>query len=292
VAGLQGAEMETPGGLSVVAQYRLTPGSISPNVISAIQAHLMNAKTIVSLLSAAVFALAIAPLPAHSADAPKSIRVLLVTGDDVAPAHNWLEVSQAIRDVLSGTGKFDVKICEDTGVLDSTAALQRYDMVFLHLYNAKTPTLSDAAKENLLNFVKGGKGLAVSHLSSASFKEWPEFQKLCGRYWVMGKSGHGPRSVFKVRIANTNHPITKGIQDFETDDELYAKLQGDAPIGVLVTADSDWSHQTEPLAFTVEYGSGRVFHEAFGHDGKAVKNPPVSKLIQQGCEWAATGTVK
>jgi type 1 glutamine amidotransferase len=165
-------------------------------------------------------------------------------------------------------------------------------MVFLHLYNAKTPTLSDAAKENLLKFVKGGKGLAVSHLSSASFKEWPEFQKLCGRYWVMGKSGHGPRSVFKVKIANTTHPITKGIQDFEADDELYAKLQGDAPIGVLVTADSDWSHQTEPLAFTVEYGTGRVFHEAFGHDGKAVKNPSVSKLIQQGCEWAATGAVK
>jgi type 1 glutamine amidotransferase len=108
----------------------------------------------------------------------------------------------------------------------------------------------------------------------------------------MGKSGHGPRSVFKAQVANKEHAITKGLADFEADDELYAKMQGDVPINVLVTADSDWSKQTEPLAFTLEYGKGRVFHEAFGHDGKAIRNPSVQKLIQRGCEWAATGKVE
>jgi type 1 glutamine amidotransferase len=81
------------------------------------------------------------------------------------------------------------------------------------------------------------------------------------------------------------------LEDFEADDELYVKLLGDAPINVLVEADSDWSKKTEPLAFTLEYGKGRVFHEAFGHDAKAIRNPSVQKLIQRGCEWAATGKV-
>ena len=230
--------------------------------------------------------------PASPAAAtPKKINVLLVTGDDVG-VHPWYEVSQAIRETLLAAGKFDVKVCEDPGVLDSAATLQRYDAIFLHLYNAKLPTLSDASKQNLLDFVKGGKGLCVSHLSSASFKEWTEFQKLCGRYWVMGKSGHGPRSTFKAQIADKDHPITRGLQDFEADDELYAKLLGDTPIQALVTADSDWSKQTEPLAFTLEYGQGRVFHETFGHDGKAIRNPSVQKLIQRGTEWAATGKVE
>jgi type 1 glutamine amidotransferase len=231
-------------------------------------------------------------LTSQAAETSNKIRVLLVTGDDVAPAHNWAEVSQAIKETLASTGRFEVRVCEDAGVLDSATSLARYDLLFLHLYNAKTPTLSDAAKENLLQFVRGGKGLAVSHLSSASFKEWAEFQKMCGRYWVMGKSGHGPRSVFKVRVANKEHPIATGLVDFEADDELYAKLQGEGDINVLVEADSDWSKQTEPLAFTLDYGKGRVFHEAFGHDGKAVRNPSVQKLIQRGCEWAATGTVR
>ena len=232
------------------------------------------------------------PSPSRAAEAANKLRVLLVTGDDVTPPHNWGEVSQAIKETLVSAGRFEVRVCEDAGVLDSATSLPRYDLVFLHLYNAKTPTLSAAAKANLLQFVNGGKGLAVSHLSSASFKEWEEFRKLCGRYWVMGQSGHGPRAVFKARIANKAHPITKGLEDFEADDELYAKLQGDAPINVLVEADSDWSKKTEPLAFTVEYGKGRVFHEAFGHDGKAVRNPSVQKLIQRGCEWAATGKVE
>jgi len=231
-------------------------------------------------------------LAGRAGEAPKKIRVLLVTGDDVMPAHNWLEVSQAIRETLLAAGKFEVRICEDAGVLDAATSLERYDLIFLHLYNAKTPTLSPAAKENLSNFVKGGKGLALSHLSSASFKEWEEFRKMCGRYWVMKQSGHGPRSVFKVRVANKEHPITQGVTDFEADDELYSKMQGDAPINVLVEADSDWSKKTEPLAFTLEYGQGRVFHELFGHDGKAVRTPSVQKLIQRGCEWAATGKVE
>jgi len=176
-------------------------------------------------------------------------------------------------------------------VLESAASLARYELIVLDLYNASTPTLSDVAKENLIQFVKGGKGLVVSHLSSASFKEWDEFHKMCGRYWVMGKSGHGPRGTFKAHSLNKEHPITQGLENFEADDELYAKLQGDGAINVLVDADSDWSKKTEPLAFTVEYGKGRVFHETLGHDAKAVHNPPVQKLIQRGSEWAATGKV-
>jgi type 1 glutamine amidotransferase len=227
----------------------------------------------------------------QAADAPPKIKVLLVTGDDVG-VHPWREVSQAQRDILVNAGKFDVKVCEDAGVLDSAATLKRYDVVFLHLYNASTPTLSDTAKENLASFVKGGKGFVVSHLTSASFKEWDEFKKLCGRYWVMGTSGHGPRSVFKAKVTNQNDPITKGLEDFDADDELYAKLQGDAPIHVLVEADSDWSKKTEPLAFTFAYGQGRVFHEAFGHDGKALASESIRKLIARGTEWAATGKVQ
>ena len=228
---------------------------------------------------------------AMAADAAK-LKLLLITGDDVEPAHNWREVAAATRDLLTESGKFDVKVCEDAAILDSAAALGRYDLVYLSMYNAKTPTLSDQAKANLLSYVKGGKGFVVTHLGSASFKEWPEFQKLCGRYWVMGKSGHGPRSSFKVRVADANDPITKGISAFEADDELYAKLQGDAPIHVLLEADSDWSKQVEPLAFTLAYGQGRGFHETFGHDGKAMANPMVKKLVVQGCQWAATGKVE
>ena len=226
----------------------------------------------------------------HAAAAPKKIQVLLVTGDDVA-SHNWKDVAPATREVLVKSGRFDVRVSEEPMILDSAAALKPYDVIVLALYNKSLPTISDQAKQNLVNFVKGGKGLVIQHLASASFKEWSEFGKLCGRYWVMKTSGHGPRSVFEVHVTGKDHPITKGLENFKVDDELYAKLQGDTPIEVLATADSDWSKRTEPLVFVLNYGQGRVFHHCFGHDRKAIMTPSVQKIISRGTEWAATAKV-
>jgi type 1 glutamine amidotransferase len=223
----------------------------------------------------------------QAADAAAKTRVLLITGDDVSPAHDWLSCAAATRDVLQGSGQFNVDTVGSPEILAKADNLKTVDVIYFLMFNARTPTLSDAGKENLLNFVKGGKGFVVTHLASASFKEWPEFRKLCGRVWVMGTSGHGPRSVFKARVIDPNSPITKGVKDFDQDDELYAKLQGSDPIHVLLEADSDWSKAKEPLAFTLNYGQGRVFHHTFGHDAKAIHSPEVEKLIVQGTAWAA-----
>lgn len=218
------------------------------------------------------------------------IKALLITGDDV-PSHNWKEIAAATREALESTGRFEVRVSDAPSILESKPTLDDYGVIVFTLYNRNLPPISAEAQKNLLDFVKGGKGFYVQHLASASFKDWEEFGKLCGRHWVMGKSGHGPRSVFRSKVADREHPITRGIDDFDIDDELYAKLQGDEEIHVLVTADSDWSGHTEPLVFTRPYGKGRVVQNAFGHDAKAILNPAVRQLVARGVEWAATGKV-
>jgi type 1 glutamine amidotransferase len=220
------------------------------------------------------------------------IRVLLIAGDDVAPYHDWREISEKTREVLVSSPRFNVRVCEDPLILESKTALGRYDVILLTMFNSSMPTITGQAKENLLEFVEKGKGFYVQHLASASFSEWKEFGKLCGRKWVMGTSGHSPRSVFGAKIVNKEHPITKGMKDFRIFDELYSKLQGDYPIEVLVSADSDWSNNTEPLVFTTSYGKGRCVHNAFGHDHKAILHPSMKQLIRRGVEWAATGKVE
>ena len=200
-------------------------------------------------------------------------------------------MSETTREILVNSGKFDVKVVEDPLILESATALKNYDAIVFMIYATKVTDLPGQAQENLLNYVKEGKGFFVQHLASASFPTWEEFGKLCGRKWVMGTSGHGPRAVFKANIVDKQHPITAGLSDFEVDDELYAKLQGNTPIQVLVSADSDWSKATEPLVFVQNYGKGRVVHNAFGHDRKALMTPNVQKIITRGTEWAATGKV-
>ncbi len=238
----------------------------------------------------AIFALSTC-ISVDAADATKKINVLLIAGDDIAPFHDWRDISESTREVLVDSGRFHVRICEEPLILESKNALAAYEAIVFTMYNHNLPTLSTAAKKNLIDFVSAGKGFYVQHLASASFKGWDEFGKLCGRTWVMGTSGHGPRGVFAAEIADADHPITKGMKGFKIFDELYAKLQGDTEIHPLVTADSDWSKKTEPLVFTMKYGKGRSVHNAFGHDYKAIKHPSMKKLICRGVEWAATGEV-
>jgi hypothetical protein len=226
----------------------------------------------------------------HSQEAKEPIRTLIVTGCDVR-SHPWRETTPAIRGILEETKKFEVFVCEDPAILESKQALEKYALIILNYFNYGVPTISDEAKSNLVGFIREGKGFVTLHLASASFSEWDEFHKMIGRWWVMGKSGHGPRGKFTVNIVDKEHPISKGMSDFETDDELYAKLFGEGPIHVLVSAYSDWSKKVEPLAFTLSYGKGRVYHHCFGHDVKAVVSPPVARLLARGAEWAATGTV-
>jgi len=225
-----------------------------------------------------------------AAQKPAQIRALLITGDDVS-AHPWREISETTREILVGSGRFDVKVCEDPWILESEAALKQYDVIVFTICSRRISEISGQAQENLLNYVKGGKGFFVQHLATASFPKWEEFGKLCGRKWVWGTSGHGPRADFQSKIVDKEHPITKGLTDFTTNDELYAKLQGNEEIHVLVQADSEWSKKTEALIFVKNYGQGRVVHNAYGHDRRALMTPSVQKIITRGVEWAAMGKV-
>lgn len=231
-------------------------------------------------------------LVAGAAEKPAQIKVLLIGGDDVAPYHDHHEITEKTREVLVASGRFDVKVCEDPLILDSSAALKGYDVIVLTRFDRGTPVMTDQAKANLLNYIKGGKGFYVQHLGSASFPKWDEFGKLCGRKWVMGTSGHNARSVFEAKVVNKTHPITQGIANFKIFDELYSKLQGDTEIDVLVSAYSDFSEKEEPLVFARPYGKGRSVHNALGHDFKAILNPSMVQLIQRSVEWAATGKVQ
>jgi hypothetical protein len=253
-------------------------------------------RSVVGLLICAV---AFAFATATTAQAQKPIKALLITGEDVMPAHDWAKTSPELKKILDDSKKFEVTIVEinkNPNILDSADDLKPYDVIVQNFHNVKTPAISDKAKENLLSFVRDGKGFVCFHMSSASWQDWSEWHKLVGRYWIKSgpaekRSGHGKRGKFTVKVVAPDNPITQGIKDFEVDDELYAKLVGDEKINVLVEADSEWSKKTEPLVFTKDYGKGRVYHNCFGHDVKALENPSFRLLWARGVEWAATGKV-
>ena len=219
----------------------------------------------------------------------EKIKVLVVTGFDVG-SHQWQESTKLVEAILEETGPFDVTISIDKEVFASPS-LSDYGVVVLSygFWNEADP--SEQAKAGLLNYVKSGGNVVALHFACSSFQDWEEYGVLLGRAWKKDVGGHGPYGEFAVNIKDTEHPITKGLEDFKTEDELYAKLSGDEEIEVLASAYSDWSTKVEPIVFVKRYGQGRVVHNVLGHGLDSKQNTSYQKLLCRGVEWAATGEV-
>ena len=104
------------------------------------------------------------------------------------------------------------------------------------------------------------------------------------------------QGTFTVKIVDTDHPITKGLKDFELKDELYYKIQMQPGVDREALATIDHDNGTWPVAWTRTYGKGRVFHTPLGHrsfgpgkDDPIATNPNLGKLVLQGVDWVAEG---
>ncbi len=235
------------------------------------------------------------------AQAPK-IQTLIITGQN---GHDWRGTTPVLRKILEDTGRFEVRVTEEfRGAGPETLA--PYDLVILNYYDKNQPALRWGSKtdEALLDFVRGGKGLVVYHFSTAAFAGWTEYEKMTGGNWRPNNGHHSARHDFTVKITDPDHPITKGLEPFpQPNDELYANLKWQ-PAGsyhVLATAWDDHALYQgkakqptpgagldQPMLWTVNFGEGRVFVTALGHDAEAMKSAGFAATLVRGAEWAAT----
>lgn len=258
-----------------------------------------------SLCTLAAFA-ALGLVPAQTP--PVKLQALIVTGQNT-PSHDWRSTTPVLRTILEDTGRFEVRVTEEfRGAGPETLA--PYDVVVLNYYEKKQPGLrwGEGADNALLNFVRGGKGLVVYHFSLAAFEGWTEFEKMCGGNWRPDHGHHSARHDYTVTVRDAASPIMRGLPATfpEANDELYANLawQPAGSFHVLATAWDEHSRYKsgekqpltgpgadEPLLWTVNYGAGRVFVDALGHDAEAMKNAGFVTTLARGTEWAATGKV-
>ena len=239
----------------------------------------MRLSIFVLALSVGLVSAVVAAPPAK----PAAVRVLIVTGVD--PAHQWKKTAPVLRDVLEHDGRIEARIVEDPAFL-AAPAVGDDDVILLDFENPKPLPNEAAICENLARLVREGKGFVVVHFACGALADWPEFAKMAGKVWDR-KRAHDKRGPYTVQIRDAQHPITRGMQDFQADDELYFCLVGDAAVNLLAVARSKVTGRDEPMAFTLQYGKGRVFHTPLGHDAKSLQMPGVQELLRRGCLWAA-----
>jgi hypothetical protein len=259
-----------------------------------------------AFLTIVVLLLAYPLVGQQPASGPPRIQALIITGQN---GHDWRGTTPLLRKALEDTGRFTVRVTEEfRGAGPETLA--PYDLVVLNYYEMKKPELrwGERADMALLDFVRSGKGAVIYHFSVAAFEGWSEYERICAGNWRPNNGHHSAAHNFVVDVKDTEHPVTRGLKlSFpQLKDELYANLRWQAAdqYHVLASAWDDHSlYQgkakqpvpgegiNQPMLWTVQYGEGRVFVTALGHDVPAVQTPAFVVTFTRGAEWAATGNV-
>ena len=244
--------------------------------------------------AAPVAAAAVAAVVPKPAGKPGQLTVLLLCG---ANNHNWQETTAALKAIFAEAPLFAVNVAEKPWEMQP-ADIEGYDLLFCNwnTFGSDKREWSAEMKAGFIAWVKKGGGFFVLHAGGSMFYDWEEFQSLTGGAWEKD-TFHPQMQVFTVNIADKEHPVMRGLKDFETFDEPWQKIGNRNPnrrvlaTGV-VSKENKGSGDPEPFVFVTELGKGRCFNLVLGHDGKALGNAGCKALVLRGAEWAATGEVK
>lgn len=163
---------------------------------------------------------------------------------------------------------------DDTASLTSEE-LKKYDALVLY---ANYDSISDTHARALLDFVKEGKGFIPVHCASWCFRNNAEIVEMIGGQFKTHKTDSFPAVFLKP-----DHEILKSVKPFVTFDETYVHDKLNKNITVL-TERVEGSHH-EPYTWIQEFGKGRVFYTAYGHDEHTWNNPEFIKMLKNGILW-------
>jgi len=227
--------------------------------------------------------------PAAAAEpAGKKIRVLLTVG-----GHGYEEAPfYAMFDALPGVEWTKAELPKQADLL-KPGLEKLYDVIVMYdMVGAITPEQQKAFDELL----KQGIGVVSLHHNLGAHQKWDEFSRIIGgKFFVQPAEIRGKKIAqstwdhdqdLKVTVVDKEHPITKGIDDFEIHDEVYGGYRVSPRVKVLLKTDHP-KNQPGPLCWVGKYGNSPVAYLMLGHDSKAWKNPVYPKLLVQAIRWAA-----
>ncbi len=222
------------------------------------------------------------------------------------------------------SGAYDTYIRTDSNVISkhpvdtkgkpitaSSLNLDQVDAIFF--IGLREIELTDSQKKDLMSFIKDdGKGIVAAHAADTAFidgqgasdyKGWPEWGKMMGGWFVQH-----PWYIVEapVIVENPNFPGVKHLpavfpleeeyyetKDFSRDESDVILRLDTSKLSKTSIYDGKPLRQTDgdfPLAWAKNYGKGRVFYCALGHNTEEWDNPQVYRIYYEALRWALRQT--
>jgi type 1 glutamine amidotransferase len=260
-------------------------------------------------------------LPTMAPAKPKRPRKVLVLAHAAGFYHSSIPLAaDTVKALGEKTGAWTATITYDAADINAEN-LKQYDAIFLDsttlafLDDPNDAAATEARKKALLEFVRGGKGLAGIHAAGDAYHTvpargsgekaaptWPDFDNMIGGYfkfhWVF------PQAIV-VKIDDPGSPINAMFHGpFTIHDEIYTFAQDSFSrkhVHVLTSVDyakmNDADKAKEPaatkrtdgdyaLSWIHREGQGRVFYEALGHSEHVYAMTPMLEHLLAGIQYA------
>ncbi len=168
---------------------------------------------------------------------------------------------------------------QDLDVFVDDPSQKDYDTVVFYNFHRPYPTAAQAAA--IFSLTERGQGIVILHHAILAFPKWGAYSDMCGI--ADRRFGYYPRQTFDVHIANTTHPITAGMTDWEMGDETYTMDSTGEDSDILLTVKHP--NSMEVLGWTREYRNSRIFCLQSGHDDVTFSNPNFREVLKRGIQW-------
>ena len=140
--------------------------------------------------------------------------------------------------------------------------------------------MTDAQQKAIWDFVHNGGGFLALHNSHGIYPPDGLYYKLFGGDY----GGHPPPATFTIRIENKDHPITQGVEDFQTFDEQHmSKYYLDREH--LLMRNISVGNKSAPAGWWRELGRGRFVYLAPGHTPEALAHRMMQRLVRNSIRW-------
>jgi type 1 glutamine amidotransferase len=258
-------------------------------------------------------------IPGEPYAKPEKPRKLLVFSKTNGFRHESIATGKVLfTEMGRKTGAFETVVSDDLVNFESPN-LNQFDAVcFLSTTQnvfapskAEWMTMSDAdkktagerearLKENLMEFIKSGRGFIGIHAATDCCYEWPEFGKMING-WFDGHpwTADTPVSV-KVEPGQEQHPLVAMFEgrNVEFKEEIYQLKDpyDSKAVHMLLRLDTEKTDMTKGgikrtdkdfgIAWARHWDKGRVFYCSLGHNHDIYWHPKVVRHYLAGIQWA------
>ncbi len=237
-----------------------------------------------------LFVLLVVLLPVNALGG-KPVRILVITG-----GHDYDKVTfNGMLAVLGEEFTFEIEEFPEAFNLFLPENRDKYDViVFYHMWQ----TITSEQKKAFSGCIMDGKPLVVLHHSICAFDGWDEYIRIIGgKYFhvqtVVDGSEYSASTYehnrhIALAVADTLHPVTKGLRDFELIDETYKGFYVSPDVTPLLKTNDPTS--TPVIGWTHRYGKAQVVTIQSGHDAPTFQDENYRRLLRQAILWVY-GTV-